>query len=188
MLTYLDDSFLLVPTIHAPAALEAARQRLQQIGLELNASKTEMATKGPHDPPLAQLYKANLQIMGVTHALFKGLEGNLPDDQLARGTPLQPNDSTDNILTAQARFCEALLRLRNKHLLKPSTTMTLLRNFHNNVSVHRIRAAKTSDEIAQRWDNFLRTTICTIFNIPNTQTLAQLRNTPPNKPRRLGNL
>ena len=172
MLTYLDDSFLLVPTIHAPAALEAARQRLQQIGLELNTSKTEMATKEPHDPQLAQLYK----------------EGNLPDDQRARGTPLQPNDSTDNILTAQARFCEALLRLHNKHLLKPSTTMTLLRNFHNNVSVHRIRAAKTSDEIAQRWDNLLRTTICTIFNIPNTQTLAQLRNTPPNKPRRLGNL
>ena len=33
--------------------------------------------------------------------------------------------------------------------------MTLTRNFHNNVPVHRIRAAKTSDYIAQEWDTNL---------------------------------
>ena len=180
ILTYLDDTFLLIPTIHAPAALEAAQQQLQHIGLQLNASKTELTSRGPPHPLLAHHYKDNLQVMGVTHALFKSLEDNLTDDQLLPGTPLQPDDNTDSILLAQARFCNALLRLHNKELLKPATTMTLLRNFHNNVPVHRIRAAKTSDEVARTWDELLHHTVCTILNTPSTTTLGRTIHLPTN--------
>ena len=93
MLAYLDDTYLLIPTVHAPAALETAGHHLQLLGLTLNAAKTKMTTRGPHHPALTQYYKPNLQVMGVTHALFKGLEDNLPDDQLQPGTPLQPDDN-----------------------------------------------------------------------------------------------
>ena len=116
--------------------------------------------------------------MGVTHALFKSLEDNLTDDQLLPGTPLQRDDNADSILLAQARFCDALLRLHNKHLIKPSTTMTLLRNFHNNVPVHRMRAAPLPDHIAQRWDNNLYTSISTFLDAPNTARLKKLIHLP----------
>ena len=137
-----------------------------------------MATNGPHHPQLGQLCKPNLQVMGVTHALFKGLEDNLPSDTIRPGTPLRPDEHSDAILTAQAQFCEALLRLHSKQLIKPSTTMTLLRNFHNNVPVHRIRATRTSDTVAQRWDALLHTTVCAILNTPSTPTLTKLTHLP----------
>ena len=44
--------------------------------------------------------------------------------------------------------------------------MTLLRNFHNNVPVHRLRATTTSDTIANRWDTLLYNTTATISGTP----------------------
>ena len=49
--------------------------------------------------------------------------------------------------------------------------MTLLRNFHNNVPIHRIRAAKTEDAIAHRWDKLLHTTLCTILNTTEAEII-----------------
>ena len=167
-----------MPTEHAHTALETARQQLHQLGLNLNANKTEMTTKGPQHPQLTQYYKPNLQVMGVTHALFKGMEDTVPSDQLLPGTPLQPYDNTDAILLAQARFCNALLRLHNNQLLRPSTTMTLLRNFHNNVPVHRLRATKTSDSVAKQWETLLTTTLCTILQTNHTETLNHTLHLP----------
>ena len=178
ILAYLDDTYLLVPTVHAPAALEATQRHLQRIGLELNTTKTEMTTRGPHHPQLTPHYKPNLHVMGVTHAVFKGLEDNLPEDQLPPGTPLQPDDNADAILVAQAHFCTALLRLHNQQLLRPSTTMTLLRNFHNNVPVHRLRATTTSDEVAKRWETLLCTTLCTILETQQTDVLSHAIHLP----------
>ena len=54
--------------------------------------------------------------------------------------------------------------------------MTLIRNFHNNVPVHRMRAAPLSDHVAKR-DN-LHTTISTLLNTPSTQTLKALIHLP----------
>ena len=139
-----------------------------------------MTTTGPHHPQCRAHYKPNLHVMGVTHALLKNLEDELQEDTFAPGAPLLPADDADAILDAQQRFTNALLRLHNKQLLKPSTTMTLLRNFHNNVPVHRLRAATTSDTIASRWDKLLHNTVATILDTPDTITLHQL--TPTNTP------
>ena len=137
-----------------------------------------MTTTGPHHPQCRAHYKPNLHVMGVTHALLKNLEDELQEDTFAPGAPLLPTDDADAILDAQQRFTNALLRLHNKQLLKPSTTMTLLRNFHNNVPVHRLRAATTSDTIASRWDKLLHNTVATILDTPDTTTLHQLTHLP----------
>ena len=71
-----------------------------------------MATNGPHHPQLGQLYKPNLQVMGVTHALFKGLEDNLPSDTIRPGNHY---DRT-NIRTPSSR--------RKHSSVKPSCAST----------------------------------------------------------------
>ena len=56
--------------------------------------------------------------------------------------------------------------------------MTLLRSFHNNVPVHRLRAATTSDNIANRWDTQIHNTMATILDTPNTLGLRVLTHLP----------
>ena len=116
----------------------------------------------------------------MSHNTLQNLHDNLPDDTHPAGTALDPAAGDDVLLEAQTRLLRALTRLHQKHLLRPSTTMTLIRNFHNNVPVHRLRAAPLSDQTATQWDNNLYTFISTLLDATNTATLRTLTHLPQN--------
>ena len=116
--------------------------------------------------------------MGVSHAALHNLHDALPNDTHPPGTALDPAAGDDVLLEAQKRLLSTLLRLHQQQLLRPSTTMSLIRDFHNNVPVHRIRAAPLDDDTAKRWDTNLYTTISTILDTPSSTQLQTLIHLP----------
>ena len=70
------------------------------------------------------------------------------------------------MLRAQSALLTTLVRLLDRELLKPDTAFTIVRAFHNNVPVHRMRAGPIPDAAAAQWDENLYTFIAQFAGPP----------------------
>lgn len=78
----------------------------------------------------------------------------------------------------QAVFCNNLRRHHDSNRITSTTYVQLLRNFHNNVPVHRLRANTIDDATAATWDDTLRQAVAHLTATPNDETATRLIHLP----------